>query len=187
LLLAIWVLDSGTRMSFLAFLPFVLRAKDATSPTIGLALTLVFAGGAVGKLVCGLLGARFGFLRTVILTEVATAAGIMALAPLPLAAALACLPIIGIALNGTSSVLYGTVPELVPPERRERAFGLFYTGTIGGGAIAPVVFGFVGDAAGPDHAIMVVAAVCLATLPLAWLLTPLPSDKAGGDAVARQP
>jgi MFS family permease len=154
LLLAIGVLDSGTRMGFLAFLPFVLQAKGA------------------GKLVCGLLGARLGVLRTVILTELGTAAGIMALSPLPLAAALTALPLIGIALNGTSSVLYGTVPELVPGNRREHAFGLFYTGTIGGGAIAPVLYGLVGDSLGPTHAIIVVAAFCLATLPLAWLLAP---------------
>jgi MFS transporter, FSR family, fosmidomycin resistance protein len=173
LLLAIGVLDSGTRMGFLAFLPFVLRAKDASTAIIGVALTLVFAGGAVGKLACGFLGARLGVLRTVLLTELATAGGIMALAPLPLFAALACLPVIGIALNGTSSVLYGTVPELVAPEKRERAFGLFYTGTIGGGAVAPVIYGFVGDVTGPDLAIMIVSAVCIATLPLAWLLAPL--------------
>jgi FSR family fosmidomycin resistance protein-like MFS transporter len=116
----------------------------------------------------------------VLLTELATAAGIMALAPLPLFAALACLPIIGIALNGTSSVLYGTVPELVEPEKRERAFGLFYTGTIGGGAVAPVIYGFVGDLTGPDLAIMVVAAVCIATLPLAWLLAPLLPQRSEG-------
>ncbi len=30
-----------------------------------------------------------------------------------------------------SSVLYGTVAELVPAERRARAFGIFYTCTIG--------------------------------------------------------
>jgi MFS transporter, FSR family, fosmidomycin resistance protein len=172
LLLAIGILDSSTRMGFLAFLPFVLRAKGAPTPTIGLALTLIFAGGAAGKLVCGLLGARLGVMRTVLLTEVATALGIFVLAPLPLAGALACLPLIGVALNGTSSVLYGTVPELVTPARRERAFGLFYTGSIGGGALAPVLYGMVGDAIGPAHAIMVVALVCLATLPLAWLLNP---------------
>jgi FSR family fosmidomycin resistance protein-like MFS transporter len=175
LLLSIGILDSGTRMGFLAFLPFlpfVLRAKGAAAPTIGIALTLIFAGGAAGKLICGLLGARLGVLRAVLLTEIATALGIFALAPLPLAGALACLPLIGIALNGTSSVLYGTVPELVAPARRERAFGLFYTGTIGGGAIAPVLYGLVGDAIGPAHAIMVVALVCLATLPLAWALNP---------------
>jgi FSR family fosmidomycin resistance protein-like MFS transporter len=172
LLLAIGVLDSGTRMGFLAFLPFVLRAKDATTPTIGLALTLIFAGGAVGKLACGWLGARLGVLRTVLLTELATALGIVAIGPLPLLGALACLPLIGVALNGTSSVLYGTVPELVSPDRREHAFGLFYTGTIGGGAVAPVLYGFAGDAFGPTHAIFVVAVVCLLTLPLAWALRP---------------
>src|SRR5580698_611309 len=138
LLLAIGILDSGTRMGFLAFLPFILRGKGATAPIIGLALTLVFAGGAAGKLACGLLGAKFGVLRTVLLTEFATAAGIVLLDPLPLNAALASLVLIGIALNGTSSVLYGTVPELVPAADRERAFSLFYTGTIGGGAVAPV-------------------------------------------------
>ena len=107
-----------------------------------------------------------------LLTELATALGIVAIGPLPLFGALACLPVIGVALNGTSSVLYGTVPELVAPDRREHAFGLFYTGTIGGGAIAPVAYGFAGDAFGPTHAIFIVAVVCLLTLPLAWALRP---------------
>jgi MFS transporter, FSR family, fosmidomycin resistance protein len=172
LLLTIGILDSGTRMGFLAFLPFVLREKGAAAPVIGLALTLIFAGGAAGKLACGFMAAKFGVLRTVLLTEFATAAGIVLLDPLPLDAALACLPLIGIALNGTSSALYGTVPELVAPDRRERAFSLFYTGAIGGGAIAPVLYGLIGDAIGPGHAILVVAGVCLLTLPLAVALAP---------------
>jgi FSR family fosmidomycin resistance protein-like MFS transporter len=172
LLLIIGVLDSGTRMGFLAFLPFILRGKGASAPTVGLALTLLFAGGAAGKLACGFLAARIGVLRTVLLTEFATAAGIVLLNPLPLHAALASLVFIGIALNGTSSALYGTVPELVAPDRHERAFSLFYTGTIGGGSIAPVVYGLVGDAIGPAHAIFAVAAVCLLTLPLAVALAP---------------
>jgi FSR family fosmidomycin resistance protein-like MFS transporter len=177
LLLMICVLDSGTRMGFRSFLPFILREKGATAPAIGLALTLVFAGGAAGKLACGLMGARFGVLRTVLLTECGTAAGIVALNPLPLNAALGSLVLIGIALNGTSSVLYGTVPELVAADRRERAFGLFYTGTIGGGAIAPVLYGLIGDAIGPAHAIFAVAAVCLLTLPLAVALAPSLRDR----------
>ncbi|HUB11611.1 MAG TPA: MFS transporter [Acetobacteraceae bacterium] len=172
ILFLIGVLDSGTRMGFLAFLPFVLKAKGADTPMIGIALTLIFAGGAAGKLACGWLGARIGVLRTVFVTELGTALGIALLAQSPLAVGLACLPLIGIALNGTSSVLYGTVPELVAFDRHEQAFGLFYTGTIGGGAIAPALYGFVGDAIGPTHAVFVVAAVCLLTLPLAWALQP---------------
>ena len=172
LLLSIGVIDSATRMGFLTFLPFLLAAKGAGVATIGMALTLVFAGGAAGKLVCAYLGARFGVLRAVYLTEGLTAAGVLALLPLPLEAGLAILPLIGVALNGTSSVLYGTVPELVPAERQERAFGLFYTGTIGSGAIAPVLYGLFSDALGVPSMMMLVAAVVLLTLPLAWMLNP---------------
>jgi FSR family fosmidomycin resistance protein-like MFS transporter len=172
LLLSIGVIDSATRMGFFTFLPFLLQAKGAQVSTLGLALTLVFAGGAVGKLVCGFLGARLGVLATVFLTEGLTAAGIVALLPLPLEAGLALLPLIGIALNGTSSVLYGTVPELVAPERRERAFGIFYTGTIGGGATSPALYGLVSDMAGVPAMMGLVAGVVLLTLPLAWALRP---------------
>src|ERR1700737_3201610 len=170
LLLAIGVIDSATRMGFLTFLPFLLRAKGAGLPEIGVALTLVFAGGAAGKLVCGFLGARLGVLPTVLITEGATAAGILALLPLPIGAAMALLPIIGVALNGTSSVLHGTVPDLVTAERREGAFGVFYTGTIGAGALSPALYGLFSDAIGVPAAMLLVAAVVLLTLPLAWQL-----------------
>jgi predicted MFS family arabinose efflux permease len=170
LLLTIGIIDSATRMGFLTFLPFLLHAKGAGLPEIGVALTLVFAGGAAGKLVCGFVGARLGVLATVLITEGATAVGILALLPVPIGIALALLPIIGVALNGTSSVLYGTVPELVKPERRESAFGVFYTGTIGAGALSPALYGLFSDAIGLTLAMLIVATVVLLTLPLAWQL-----------------
>ncbi len=170
MLLSIAIVDSGTRMGFLTFLPFLLQAKGAGLPTIGIGLALVFAGGAIGKLVCGYLGARLGVVATVLLTEGLTVAGILILLMLPLLPACAVLPLIGIALNGTSSVLYGTVPELVPPERRTRAFSLFYTGAIGSGALAPTLYGYVSDFADLSTMMILVAVVAMATLPLAWLL-----------------
>jgi MFS family permease len=172
LLIAIGMIDSATRMGFLLFLPFVLTAKGASLPTIGFAMTLVFAGGAAGKLVCAFVGARIGAVGTVWLTEGLTAAGILALMPLPLPAALVLLPAIGVALNGTSSVLYGSVPDLVAPEQRTRAFSMFYTGTIGSGATAPALYGLAGDALGVTGALILVAIVVLLTLPLAALLRP---------------
>jgi FSR family fosmidomycin resistance protein-like MFS transporter len=170
LLVAIGVIDSATRMGFLLFLPFVLTQKGASVQTIGLALTLIFAGGAAGKLACTFIGARIGAIGTVWLTESLTAAGILALAPLPLDAALLLLPLIGIALNGTSSVLYGSVPALVAPEWRTRALSIFYTGTIGSGAIAPTLYGLVGDTFGVWKALALVAVMVLLTLPLSALL-----------------
>jgi MFS transporter, FSR family, fosmidomycin resistance protein len=180
LLLAIGIIDGATRTGFLTFLPFLLKAKGASPPTVGVALTLVFAGGAAGKLVCGFLGARIGMLVTVIATEGATALGIAMSLLLPLGAALAVLPAIGIALNGTSSVLYGTVPELAPAEKRQRAFGLFYTGTIGAGAVSPAMYGLFGDLLGIPTAMLLIAAVVLTTLPLAWRLSALLK---GGDVI----
>ncbi|HZO47799.1 MAG TPA: MFS transporter [Xanthobacteraceae bacterium] len=171
-LLSIGVIDSAIRMAFLTFLPFLLTAKGASLPTIGLALTLVFAGGAAGKLVCAFIGARIGTVATVWLTEGLTAVAILALLPLPLEAGMVLLPVIGIALNGTSSVLYGSVPDLVTPERRTRAFGIFYTGSIGAGALAPALFGIVGDILGITAALAVVACMVLLTLPLALILKP---------------
>jgi len=184
-LLSIGMIDSATRMGFLIFLPFVLIAKGASLPTVGLALTLVFAGGAAGKLVCAFIGARLGVITTVCLTEGLTTAGIFAVLPLPLDAALIVMPVIGIMLNGTSSVLYGSVPALVEASRRTRMFGIFYTGTIGSGAVAPALYGLVGDALGVPTALMVVAGVCLLTLPLALVLRPmlpLTMSSAGRDA-----
>ena len=77
-----------------------------------------------------------------------------------------------ISVNGTSSVLYGTVPELVAPERRQRAFSIFYTGGVGAGALSPVLYGLLGDLASVPAMMMLVAAVVLVTLPLAWRLGP---------------
>ena len=173
LLLSIGIIDSATRMAFLTFLPFVLTAKGAGLPTVGLALTLVFAGGAAGKLVCGFIGARVGVVTTVWVTEVVTAVGIVTLLPLPIEGALVLLPIVGIALNGTSSVVYGSVPDLVARAKRQRAFSIFYTGTIGAGAVSPAIFGLLGDAVGVPTALMVAAACVLLTLPITFALRPI--------------
>src|SRR5581483_1052967 len=117
ILLTIGVFDSATRMAFLTFLPLLLVQKGASVTTVGFALTLVFAGGAAGKLVCAFVGARLGVIATVWFTEVLTTLTILALLPSPLDAVLLLLPVVGIALNGTSSVLYGSVPILVEPSR----------------------------------------------------------------------
>jgi MFS transporter, FSR family, fosmidomycin resistance protein len=172
LLLSIAMIDSATRMGFLTFLPFLLKLKGAGLAEIGVALTLIFTGGACGKLACGWLGARVGVVRATWITEGATAAGILALLPLPLFAGMAVLPLIGVALNGTSSVLYGTVPELVAPERRQRAFSIFYTGGIGAGALSPILYGMVSDLLSIPAMMALVASVVLVTLPLSWRLKP---------------
>ncbi len=177
---AITVVDFSTRTAFLTLLPFLLIGKGAAAENVGFALALVFAGGAAGKFLCGLLAERFGIIRTVVLTELVTGAGILALLALPLNAALAFLPLVGLALNGTSSVLYGTVAEFVSPESQPRAFGLFYTIGTGAGAAGPLVYGLLSDLTGVPVTMAAVGVVALTTIPLSRLLAP--SVAAGGKA-----
>jgi len=169
-LTAIGMIDNATRTGFLTFLPFALIAKGSSVAGVGTALALLFAGGAVGKFACGLVAERLGVIRTVVLTEAATALGILVLIPAPLPAALAILPLMGVALNGTSSVLYGTVADLVSADRRSRAYGLYYTLTIMSSALAPSFYGLIGDAAGVSTTLVVVSALVLMTIPLCLVL-----------------
>ena len=170
LLFSIGVLDTAVRMGLLTFLPFLLKEKGASMAVVGTALAVVFMGGAAGKFVCGWLGARMGVTATVLATESGTAACILAVMMLPLDAAFVALPALGVMLNGTSSVLYGTVPELTTSARTERAFAIFYTGTIGAGALAPVIYGVLGDHIGVHGATVATALTALAIVPLAMLL-----------------
>ena len=172
LLFSIHIADDLVRTGFLIFLPFLLRDKGADIPTIGLGLSLLFAGGAAGKLVMGWVGEKLGVVASVILTEVATTVLILLLLPLSLPLALVLLPAVGLMLNGTSSVLYGTVPEFVSPEKRTHAFAIFYTGGSVAGATGPLISGFVGDAVGLPIALSIVACIALTTVPMVWALRP---------------
>src|SRR5437762_2326225 len=145
-------------------------AFGSTVAGIGSALALLFAGGAIGKFVCGLVAEKVGVIRTVVLTEAATAGGIALVVVVPLPVVLAMLLPLGIALNGTSSVLYATVADLVTVDRRSRAYGLYYTLSVGASSSAPTVYGLLGDAVGVGPTLMVVALAVLVTIPLCLAL-----------------
>jgi MFS family permease len=167
---AVGMIDTATRTALLTFLPFLLLERGLTVAGVGIALAVLFAGGAAGKFVCGLVAERVGIVRTVVLTELATALGIAAVALGSLSVALAVLLPLGIALNGTSSALYATVADLVLPERRARAYGLYYTLVVAASAAAPLVYGALGDALGVMATLLVTSAVVLLTLPLCFVL-----------------
>src|SRR5436305_1437631 len=126
--------------------------------------------GDLGQFVYGLVAERVRVIRTVVLTETATAGGIALVVLVPLPVALAILLPLGIALSGTSSVLYATVADLVTVDRRSRAYGLYYTLSVGASSSAPTVYGLLGDAVGVGTTLMIVALVVLVTIPLCLAL-----------------
>jgi len=172
LLIAIGALDTATRMGYLLFLPFLIHARGGASPDVGLGLALLFTGGAFGKATCGRLGEHLGAIGSVVATESATALLIVATLVTPLSALLMVLPLLGIVLNGTSSVLYGTVPELAPSGDAGRAFAVFYTGVIGSGGLAPIAYGAIADLGGRTIGVLAAAATAALIVPMALRLRP---------------
>ncbi len=172
-LCAIAAIDNGTRSGFLTFVTFLMLAKGVPEGWALQAIPALLIGGMAGKLACGYLAERIGVIRTVVITEVATAGGILLILVLPNIAAFAVLPLLGIALNGTSSVLYGTIGDLVESDRQSRAFGLFYTVGSVCGVAAPLAYGMVGDWFGIETTVAIAACVVLLTLPFTLALRPV--------------
>ena len=179
-LCAIAAIDNGTRTGFLTFVAFLMLAKGVPEGWALQAIPALLIGGMAGKLACGYLAERIGVIRTVVVTELATAVGILLVLALPSIAAFVLLPLLGVALNGTSSVLYGTVGDLVAIDRQSRAFGLFYTlGTVSG-LVAPLVYGALGDQIGIEATLTVASLLVLLALPFALLLRPAVSSRSTG-------
>jgi MFS family permease len=170
LLLTIGALDTAPRMGYLLFLPFLIHGKGGTEATVGVGLALLVIGGALGKAVCGWLGQHLGVVSSVVATEAATALLMITTLFLPLGTTLAVLPLLGIVLNGTSSVLYGTVSDVAPRGDTGRAFALFYTGVIVMGALAPIAYGLIADHTGTTIGISASAVTAAIIIPLVLAL-----------------
>jgi MFS family permease len=166
------ILDSSTRTGFLTFIAFVLIAKGMPDGWAVLSVPLILVGGMVGKLACGFLAERLGIVRMIVITEVATGCGILATLALPGAVSFLLLPLIGVVLNGTSSVLYATLGDFVEPDRLPRAFGLFYTVGSLCGIAAPLGYGLIGDLYGIETAFAIIGTAIFFTVPLAALMKP---------------
>ena len=164
------ILDSTTRTGFLTFIAFMLLARGLPEGWAVLSVPLILVGGMAGKLACGFLTERYGVARMIIITEVATGLGILATLALPAAATFLLLPLIGIVLNGTSSVIYSTIGDFVEQDRLARSFAFIYTLGSLCGIAAPLLYGFIGDLYGVETSIAVIGIAVLFTVPLALLM-----------------
>ena len=166
----IGIVDTAVRVGLITFGPFLFIQKGLRAESVGFALSLLFIGGAVGKFMCGAVAERIGIIATVVITEGITGFGILLLTILTFPSIYFFLPVLGAALNGTSSVLYGTVADFVSPHRVARAFGLFYTFVIAAAAVAPPITGRVSEILGLDTSIRLIGWIALTTLPMAFVL-----------------
>jgi len=164
------IIDASTRTGFLTFVAFLMMEKNIPAGWAALSVPLTMVGGMVGKLTCGYLAERYGVIRTIIVTEIWTGAGILLLLAAPGSSAFLLLPLLGIALNGTSSVLYATVGDLVAQDRLSRVFGLFYTINSVCSLVVPLGCGAIGDLLGIGATLGLLGLLVLLVLPLCPVL-----------------
>jgi MFS family permease len=168
-LLSMGVLDASVRNALLTFVPFLLMEKGINEASTSLMLTVIFAGGAAGKLGCGLLADRLGTTKMILVTEILTGIFTLLLLPTSRLLLLPLLFLLGFFLNGTSSVLLDGVADLFDSSKRSRGYGLYFTIYLGSGALGPIVYGLVGDMYGLHSVFVTMATAALAILPLAGL------------------
>ena len=159
-------LDNVTRNGFLTFVSFLMIDKGIGTAWAAIAVLATVFGGMIGKAVVGKLAELIGVSKTIALTELATVVFILLILFAPILLAFSMLPILGVFLNGTSSIIYGTVPEVTATEKHSRAFGFIYTLGSVCGVVGPLVYGFLADLFSLQTTMIIIAGMVLFTIPL---------------------
>ena len=164
-------LDSWVQVVFLTFLAFVLLEKGSTEAVAGSGVVLALAGGVVGKYVCGAIAARIGDRSAFNLMQVLTALGIGVMIVAPLSILLWLLPVIGMVVQGSSTVTYGSVADFISEKRRSRGYSLIYSLANGSSIAAPFLFGFIADQTSLQESMAYLILVVLMTMPFSVVLS----------------
>lgn len=163
-------LDTAIQAGFLTFLAFFLAEKDVPMSYATLAVTLTLVGGVFGKAACGFLAERIGTRMAFALVQGLTACGIVALLYVEKTLAFVLLPVLGMFLQGSTSITYGVVGDIVHADRLSRGFALIYSVSSLSGLLGPIFFGVLGDNFGIETAMFTMALISmLAILPITFL------------------
>lgn len=169
LLLSIF-LDNVAQAGILVFIPFLMLSKGVPLFYAMLGTVVILIGGVFGKAVCGFLAERMGVRPAFALVQFATALGIVCVVLASSWFAFALLLPLGIVAQGSTSITYSVVDDLIDPQRTARGYALMYGSTGIAAALGPFVFGLAGDRFGMAVAMTTMAITALvAIVPTALL------------------
>ena len=171
-LMAIVFIDIAVQDGVLVFIAFLMIEKNVPTGLAALAIVLTLAGGVVGKFGGGLLTACLGVVRALLIAECLTAVALLAVLAAPTLLAYCLLPVLGVVLQGSSTITYGTVSDLVDPHRQARAFAVVYSFSAIASVTAPIAFGLLATVVGLTSTFLTMAAIVLLPIPLCLLLRP---------------
>jgi len=169
-LAAIVFLVSLIQDGFLVFITFVMIEKQVSTGLVAFAVAATLSGGICGKYAGGLLAARIGVIRSIVLFELLTAIGILLVFYAQGNVSFFLLPLVGVFLQGSSSITYGTVSNLVHTKQQSRGFSIIYTIASSASFVGPSIFGVIIDLLGFKFMMTIMATLVLVTLPLCYLL-----------------
>ena len=173
-------LDSIVQAVFLTFLAFIMQAKGAGQGTAGAAVVLALAGGMVGKFACGFLAAHLGDRSTFILVQVLTVLGLGLITILSVEQALVFLPLLGLVVQGSTTVSYGAVAEFVAPGYQARGYALIYSTSAISSVVGPLLLGWLADVNGLNAVLWALAALSAMTVSFASVLPGRVASPRGG-------
>ncbi len=144
------LLDSIVQAVFLTFIAFVMIEKGFSPALASISVVLTLAGGMVGKFACGFLAARLGDRYSFLLVQSLTVAGLIMVIYLPATVLLVALPLIGLVVQGSSTICYGAVADYVDDKKQSRGYAVIYSFAGLASVIGPFALGVVADEAGLD-------------------------------------
>jgi predicted MFS family arabinose efflux permease len=164
-------MDSLVQAVFLTFLAFIMLDKGVGDGLVSVCVVIALVGGMLGKFGCGYCAGRYGDRRTFVVVQLLTVAGLVLLLELPANQAIVALPLIGLVVQGSSTVTYGSVADFVDPDRQSRGYALIYTFSSISTVCGPLLFGMIADSYGLEFSIGVLAVVAALTIPPGWVLS----------------
>lgn len=141
-------LDSLIQAVFLTFLGFILLQKGASAAEASFAVVVALLGGMAGKFSCGRIAPVLGDRMTFRILQSLTMLGLCLVIFLPVYALWIALPLVGLVIQGTSTVTYGAVSDYLDSDKQSRGYALIYSFSGASSVAGPYLLGMLADNAG---------------------------------------
>lgn len=138
-------LDSIVQAVFLTFIAFVLVENGASASHAAGGVVLTLIGGTAGKFAGGFLAARVGDRPSFWIVQCMTILGLIGVLFLPLQLVFIILPLVGVFVQGSSTVCYGAVADYVDAGKTSRAYAIIYTLSSTASVAGPFFHGVLAD------------------------------------------
>ena len=164
-------IDSVAQSVFFTFIAFLLIEGGLDKEVAAAGIVLALAGGMVGKFCSGYLAANLGDRSAFLLLQLLTVVALVVIVWLPAWVIMFAMPLLGLAIQGSSTVTYGSVSEFVDEKKQSRGYSLIYSLSSASSVIGPFIFGYVGDVFGLSWLFITLAILVAITLPACWVLS----------------